>query len=256
MVKDINVGLPLYKFVDDSTPYEICKKKTTSSKINEAADKLVGWCDRNRMKINPKKTQEMIINFSRTDPTVERIIINGTQIEQVPDAKLLGVYISDDLTWEVHVNYITSKANKKLYAIRLLKRANIPMDKILRIYCASIRPVVEYACPVWHGGLTKDQSKKIEKIQERALRIIMPEADYELALQIAEMSTLEDRRIDICRKLFHDMQDSSHRLHHLLPYVKGSELSSRAGVKYPLPKVHTDRTKHNSFINYCLFNLQ
>ena len=36
---------------------------------------------------------------------------------------------------------------------------------MLAIYCSIVRPVVEYACQVWHGGLTKEQTDTIENIQ-------------------------------------------------------------------------------------------
>jgi len=35
-----------------------------------------------------------------------------------------------------------------------------------------IRPVLEYAAPVWHHSLNKSQKNQIEAIQKRAIRII------------------------------------------------------------------------------------
>ena len=43
---------------------------------------------------------------------------------------------------------------------------------------------MEYACQVWHGGLTGGQSDFLESDQIRAMRIIMPDASYELSLEI------------------------------------------------------------------------
>ena len=96
------------------------------------------------------------------------------------------------------------------------------MDKFLSIYCSLVWPVVEYACQVWHGGLTREQSNSVENIQEKALKIIMPDASYELALQVAELPTLAGRRlhVDMCKKLFTEIQDDNHRLQHLLPPIK------------------------------------
>ena len=129
------------------------------------------------------------------------------------------------------------------------------MDSLLRIYCSLIRPTVEYACQLWHGGLTGEQSDTVEAIQIRALAIIMPDAAYDLALQIAELPTLADRRRDICRKLFIEMQSPSHKLHHLLPSERDNRERLRSEAKYPKPKVHTKRAK-SCFVNWCLFNLQ
>ncbi len=67
-------------------------------------------------KINESKTKEMVICFSRTKnnvDTVPRMCINDTLIERVQESKVLGVTISSDLTWTVHVDNITKKGRGK-----------------------------------------------------------------------------------------------------------------------------------------------
>jgi hypothetical protein len=46
-------------------------------------------------------------------------------VDLVKHFKLLGVYISDDLSWNKHVGYITKKGTKRLYILRQLKIAGI-----------------------------------------------------------------------------------------------------------------------------------
>ena len=60
---------------------------------------------------------------------------------------------------------------------------------LLHFYTAMIRPVLEYACLVWHSGLTVGQCNAIENIQKRALRMIYSDndSDYEIALIVARM---------------------------------------------------------------------
>ena len=36
--------------------------------------------------------------------------------------KLLGFYISEDLSWNSHIEHIVKKANKRLYALHTLKK--------------------------------------------------------------------------------------------------------------------------------------
>ena len=196
-----------------------------------------------------------MINFLKTDINITQLELNGEKIEQVQSSKLLGVTIRHDLSWGEHVENIVAKATQRLYFLRLLKRARVSMDKMLEIYCSLVRPTVEYACQVWHGALTGGQSDSIESVQERALEIIMPDASYELACEIAELPTLKERRGQLCKKLFLELQDPSHKLHHLLSSVKEQSRNLRSSKKYTLPKLHTDRAKL-SFINWCLFNLQ
>ena len=70
-------------------------------------------------------------------------------------AKVLGVTISSELSWNAHVDEIISKARKRGYMIYQLKRAGINQNDLIRIYVSVIRSVVEYACPVWHTNLPK-----------------------------------------------------------------------------------------------------
>ena len=43
-------------------------------------------------------------------------------MEHVASFKFFGVYISRDLTWFTHVDYILKKANRRLYILRALRR--------------------------------------------------------------------------------------------------------------------------------------
>ena len=36
-------------------------------------------------------------------------------MERVKSFKLLGMYISHDLTWDTHIDHVVKKSNKRLY---------------------------------------------------------------------------------------------------------------------------------------------
>ena len=63
--------------------------------------------------------------------------------------------MSSDLSWDPHVTYMLQKVAKRMYCIIYLVKAGIPVSDILCVYCTVIRCILEYACPVWHPGLTK-----------------------------------------------------------------------------------------------------
>ena len=58
----------------------------------------------------------------------------------------------------------------------------------------------ELAVPVWHSGLTKQQSAEIERVQKTALRIILGEdfTNYEVACTLFGVEPLEYRRVQLC----------------------------------------------------------
>ena len=72
------------------------------------------------------------------------------------------------LKWNSHVDSINvsliKKASKRLYFLRQLKRANVPAAEMISFYCTRIRPIVEYASPVFHYGIPNYLSKDIERL--------------------------------------------------------------------------------------------
>ena len=52
-----------------------------------------------------------------------------------------------------------------------LKRAGIRQKYLVSVYVSVVRPVLEYACPVWHTKLPHYLFDNIEVIQKRALHV-------------------------------------------------------------------------------------
>ena len=68
----------------------------------------------------------MVVSFMGNPNTIMRPLYIGNQIvERISSYKLLGVIINENLKWNCHVDYITAKASKKLFVVRLLKRAGV-----------------------------------------------------------------------------------------------------------------------------------
>ena len=103
-----------------------------------------------------------------------------------------------------HVDYIYEKACKKLYSLRVLRRAGVEQRNIniLKVYLTTIRPVLEYVVPIWRA-ISDYLSERIESIQTRALRIIFPSIDnYNEAMMMAQIPTLESRRELLCKNMY------------------------------------------------------
>ena len=253
-INDLKTECHSIKYVDDTTIWETCDKKGDNSKIQNAANQTYEWCESNNMKINIDKTKEILINFSKKQTPIKPITLNNKEIERVSNSKLLGVIINDTFTWSDHIEYICGKAAKRLYFLRLLKRANIPSLDIVHVYCSTVRSLLEYACEVWHPGITKQQCEKVELIQKRALKVAFPNLSYSEALKAGNIQTLNDRRNDRCRSFFTDICRPTHRLHNLLP-PKNNLLHLRTKRQYILPRVRTNRLKRSP-IYHGVFNYQ
>ena len=119
--------MPLYKYVDDSILFEICHRNSESV-LQHSVGIASRWTVHNDMNINSDKSKGMLISFMR-DPefrnTVPRLTIDGNEIDNVQHAKLLGVTIYSDLTWNNHVENIVAKAGKRVYnAISIKESGN------------------------------------------------------------------------------------------------------------------------------------
>ena len=104
------------------------------------------------------------------------------------------------------------------------------------IYCSKVRPIVEYAAPVWHSGLTREQSESLGDIQVRLCRIALPGIDYESALKYLEIPSLKLRRQTICKSLFLKMKKPNHKIFRNLPERNANRNKTRNLSKYKLTK--------------------
>ena len=120
-----------------------------------------------------------------------------------------------------------------------------------------IRPVLEYACPVWHTCLPKYMSDSIEIIQRRALRTIYPGNSHDVSLEMSGLDTLLVRRDNTCRDYFRKMyiHVPSHKLYKRLPAARQVPYDMRCTNTLPVSLCRTNRFK-NSFIPWSLSNLQ
>jgi hypothetical protein len=92
--------------------------------------------------------------FNRNTPQFDPILINNNPIEVVECVKLLGLYVSNNLKWNNHIHEIIKKARKRLFFLSKLKKSNIGITELVQFYTVCIRPILEYASPVFHDSLT------------------------------------------------------------------------------------------------------
>ena len=194
----------------------------------------------------------MNITFSK-DTSFDPITIDSEPIETVTTSKLVGVYLQSDLKWNTHVNSIIKKAHPRLYYLTQLKRANATNQDMLKFYITVVRPVLEYAAPVWSTSLPEYLSYRIEQVQKRALRIIHPYTDYTNALDICSLETLKDRREVLCKNFFKKIENPCDKIHKILPPLRQNNYNVRNPKKYCDIKIRTERYK-KSFIPHSILN--
>ena len=72
---------------------------------------------------------------------------------------------------------LQKKANKRLFHLRECRKSKLPIEVGIITYQSKIRPILEYASPVW-AGLPNYLGDEIERVLSRSLRILGLEKVY------------------------------------------------------------------------------
>ena len=139
-----------------------------SYNTQRSLDKISAWTDKNLMMINADKTNYMVFSRSQSD-FVTRLHLNNSKIEQVPTAKIVGVWLQSNLKWDRNTKELTMKAFSRISMITKLKYVGVGTDDLMDIYKLYIRSIVEYCSVVWHSSLTEELSRKLEMVQKNML---------------------------------------------------------------------------------------
>ena len=207
------------------------------------------------MSVNGRKTKEMIIGpITKQPPT--QLTLDGATIDRVKTFKLLGVHVSDDLKWLHHIEKFCSKASSRLHFLKLLAQSGASHGDLVNFYTSIVRPILEYACPVWHSSITVAQSNTLETIQKRAMRIARLPFDYKTACILVGIDTLIARREQLTKKFFNrSVLNTESCLHYLLPEKRDPAIINklRKSSQFQISQSRTVKFS-KSLIPYCLTN--
>ena len=121
--------------------------------VQEYVDSGVDWTVDNRFQLNINKCKEIRISFSKNNADLPPLFINGQELEVVQNARLRGVTITNNISWNLHINETIKKAPKQLYFLRQLKFAWVATSDLVRFQTCCIRSFCDYAVPVFHSSL-------------------------------------------------------------------------------------------------------
>ncbi len=154
------------------------------------------WFDDNFMQANPGKFPFMLLkSVTCHDAVPEFICINDVTIERQHDVKQLGITIDDKLKFDKHVQNLCKKAAKQLNVLYRFKSILDQKAKEM-IYNTFILANFNYCPIVWHF-CGRVSTRKMERIQERALRFLYNDttSEYRDLLDKTGYDSLHLRRI-------------------------------------------------------------
>ena len=182
-------------FADDTVIYLAIKSSVDCIQLQQDLLSLENWESDWKMEFNAAKCNVLRITKKKT-PYVYDYQLKGQTLESLHSVKYLGVYLSDDLRWNEHVNNMSNRANKTLGFLKRNLRHCPPKTKETA-YKALVRPTLEYCSTVWDPYTAKNINV-VEMVQRRAARWVLNcfnrKDSVTAMLSTLKWKTLESRR--------------------------------------------------------------
>ena len=133
------------------------------------------------------------------------------------------------------LSWLNHKANRLLYLLRECRKSNLPKEVDLTLYKSKIRPIVEYASPVW-GSLPSYLVNEIERIQTRSLQILGMDKD--------SLQNLNGRREVSTKRVAGKIMDDPSPCRRLLPEPNNHQYNLRSNSGNRLTTIFSGTERH------------
>ena len=173
----------LESYVDDSKvfiSFPLTDLDSCLSSVKEDLLRVANWCCQNRLLINPDKTKMLLLGTRQllkqlsTYPTLDFL---GETISPVQCARDLGLIIDSNLSFNDHVQHLSSSCIAKLSQVNRARHA-FNKETLLVIINALVMSRIDYCSAVW-SSTTDTNLKKVQLIQNYAARIVSGTRKYD-----------------------------------------------------------------------------
>ena len=147
----------LVAYADDATLLSVVPspdlRPSVSESLNRDLKKINDWCKRWGMKLNPRKTQSMIVSRSRTvNPLHPELLIDNVPLTTDDSFKILGVNFDSKFTFEQHLRAMSKSVSQKLGLLRKSLKIFGDQSILMKCFNSFILPCFEYCSPVWSSA--------------------------------------------------------------------------------------------------------
>ena len=179
-----------------------CQRMNLNANYNLVLIAFVSdWYDMNKLCINKKKASVMIIRskFQLRSLNLDDFAfsVNADKLQLVEQAKYLGLWVRNDLSWDDHILELCRKMYYYVDMFRRLRKI-LPSQLLLNIYKSYVQSKIDYGLSIW-GCTTEANLDRIQRIQNWLARIMCNNFDY-INFRVIEMvrtlrlQTIRERR--------------------------------------------------------------
>ena len=163
-------------YADDALIHNSFSKQTIPQDLNNlqaSIEMAFDWASKWEGTFSSLKTK--ILPLSKETSTALQsnpVQVRNQSITVVESHKHLGIFLSMDLQWNSHIQQMLRKGKQRAGLLRHMS-CDLPEQICSKLYTTYVRPIFEYACPVWHHGITLEQALALERIQASIARSIL-----------------------------------------------------------------------------------
>ena len=170
----IHNGCKCVMYADDTTLLlNSSDPNTLQNDLNSNLGRIADWFQANKLTLNIKKTKLMLFGSKQSLHKFKDVslIYNGVSIERVEKFKYLGVTFDPQLSWNDHVNYLSSIISKRIGVIYRVKHY-LPNKIINMLAQALVFPHFDYCSSVW-SNFSMHHSNELQILQNRLARVLL-----------------------------------------------------------------------------------
>ena len=187
-------------FADDTTLYK-SHRNTRYLKwcIEQDLITISDWFKANKLTLNLEKTEYIFFCARpiKVKPTLE---IDNVTLRPVESVKFLGLWLDQNLNWDIHVNKLTAKIKRNMHLLRTPK--HLFYKKTLKlIYHAHIQSHIDYGLILWGSMTRQNNLLHVQSVQNKCVEIISGNKSTELnyenlkILNIKELIKMQEIKV-------------------------------------------------------------
>lgn len=142
------------------------------NEINDTINKLINWLDKNNLTVNLNKS--VFIQFNKSYNSNFNINLNIPKLKEVTHTKFLGVTVDENLNWKAHVEQVSNKINRFVYALRQIKNVT-NLKTAISCYHAYVESMLRYGLIMWGNSTDQNRAFVAQKKCIRAMYGIPPD---------------------------------------------------------------------------------
>ena len=167
----VNCGCIL--FADDTTIY-MCHDNLNYINFCIEQDLLIisDWFKANSLMLNLTKSVAMMFKHKNSIGKITGLQIEQVTLPLVREAKFLGIWLDDELSWNCHLSKLSAKIKRNVYLLRNHKN-NLDCHTLKLIYLAQIQSHIKnYGLVLWGGMASSENLNKIRMTLNKCMKIL------------------------------------------------------------------------------------